>query len=326
MVETSSGTPVDEGRADDTAVATSPDGRVNGAPSGRGRQWVVLSLTLAVGLGIGLGAARLASGGSEADSRSSVQSLDVPGDTGDAGGGGAEEAPPPPEADAAPPATSATSPEAAVEGFLTAEALQDFAASYEYLAAVERDTTYPTAGAWEAAHAQLQPIAGYEIEGAEGAEVTTLTALNSRLDPVLGLVPARARGTWTTVEEDDGWRVAYSSSTLEPLYPSDEGVADAVSEWVTTDGACGDTAGASGALLGQRGLAAELCEAGGADATLGVPGVLSDGPDTTVLLNAYGPQVFTWARVVPVEGPVELRLVAAPVGDAWEVFAVLPPV
>lgn len=288
---------------------------------------MILALTLAVGLGIGLGIAWLAGGQRDGGSQPSVQALDVPGDAAAAADGGAPAAPAPapPEEGSAPPVASATSPEAAVEGFLTAEALQDFEASYEYLAQVDRETTYGTAAGWVAEHADLLPVTGFEIEAVEGGDVTTITALDSRLDPVLGLVPARARGTWTTVEEDDGWRVSYSSSTLEPLYPSDEGVEDAARTWAGAAQECtGGEVDGPGSLLGQPALADELCGAEG-ELVLGAAGVLTDGPDTTVLLNAYGPEVFTWARVVPVQGPVELRLVLAPVDDAWQVFGILPP-
>lgn len=287
---------------------------------------MILALTLAVGLGIGLGIAWLAGGQRDGGSQPSVQSLDVPGDTtaGEDGGEPAAPAPAPPEEGSVPPVASATSPEAAVQGFLTAEALQDFEASYEYLGQVDRETTYRTAAGWVAEHADLQPITGFEIESVDGSEVTTITALDSRLDPVLGLVPARARATWTAVEEDDGWRVAYSSSTLQPLYPSDEGVDEVARTWAEAAQECGAEEDGPGSLLGQPALADELCGAEG-ELVLGAAGVLTDGPDTTVLLNAYGPEVFTWARVVPVQGPVELRLVLAPVDDAWQVFGILPP-
>lgn len=315
-------------RTGEGVVQVSPDRRPGAPrPPRRGRQGVVLALTLLVGLALGLGAAYLLLGRGGPAAQPSVQSLDVPdGGADTAGGEGAGDLPPAPaapEVGAAPPVSSATSAQAAVEGFLTAEALQDFEASYEYLAAVDHDTTYPTAAGWVAAHGQLQPIAGFEVEGVTDGEVTTITALDSRLDPVLGLVPGRARGVWTAVEEDEGWRVAYSSSLIEPLYPSDEGVAAAVSSWISSED-CGATAPAAGPLLGQRGLAEDMCAAP-EEVTLGTPGVLSDGPETTALLDAYGPEVFTWARVVPVTGPVEARVVAAPVGDAWQVFAVLAP-
>lgn len=279
---------------------------------GRGRLPVVLAL--AAGLALGLGGAWLALG---------------------------RDRPVPPSAPltAAPAATgvepavpltagerldvgAATSPQLAVEGFLAAEAARDFPASYAFLSAADRET-HPTAAAWVAAHAQLPPVTGFAVEQVRGDEVVTMLGLRSTLDQVMGLVPARSRATWKTVQEEGGWRVVYGSATASAIYPSDEGVGDAARRWAEARVACATEVQHAGSLIGSPALATELCGAAG-DVTLGAPGVLPDGPETTALLSAYGPEVFTWARVVPVTAPVPLRAVLGPVADQWQVVGVLP--
>lgn len=215
-----------------------------------------------------------------------------------------------------------TSPQLAVQGFLAAEAAGDFPASYAFLSAADRET-HMTAAAWVAAHAQLPPVTGFAVEQVRADEVVTMLGLRSTLDQVVGLVPARSRATWKTVHEEGGWRVRYGSATASAIYPSDEGVGDAARRWAEARLACATEVQHAGSLIGSPALATELCGAAG-DLTLGTPGVLPDGPETTALLSAYGPEVFTWARVVPVTAPVPLRAVLGPVADQWQVVGVLP--
>ncbi len=42
-------------------------------------------------------------------------------------------------------------------------------------------------------------------------------------------------------------------------------------------------------------------------------------------LSTFGPEVQTWARLVPVQGPkTRFAVVVAPLGDAWRVLGVDP--
>lgn len=282
----------------------------------------MLALTLVIGLAVGLGAARLLARDSGPRSSLPQDAPDQPTAGSSRTAEPAGEAPAPPEG-TAPPISSATTPEAAVSGFLTAEALQDYEASYEYLTETDR-ATYPTAARWTADHGSLVPIASFTVEEATEERVTTLTGLRSMLDPVLGLVPARARSVWPVVEEGGGWRVRFLMATMQPLYPSDEGVAAAARTWLEARQDCRTEAQTSASLLGAAELAEQLCDAEG-EVAVDPPGVLTDGTDTTALLNAYGPEAFTWARAVEVRAPVPMRLVLAPVDDEWVVAAILLP-
>lgn len=280
---------------------------------------LVLGLVLVAGLVLGLGVARLLAGtGPGATSTPSVQRLDLPG----VATGAPAPAPPPPEEGDRVALEEATSPEAAVRGFLTAEALGDFTASHAFLGP-EDLAAYPTAAAWVAAHAELPPITGFTVEQVTADTVVTLTGLRSTLDQVVGLMPARSRDTWQTVEVDGSFRVDHRASTTLPLYPSDAEVSATVARWAEARQECRSEGAADAVLIGAPALAEQLCGASG-EVVVGEAGTLADGTATTPLLNAYGPEVFTWARVVDVREPVALQAVTAPIADRWQVIAVLP--
>lgn len=283
--------------------------------SGGRRQGIVIAVVLLVGVLAGLAGARLLSGGGGAPDAPSTTASDVPALT--------FEAPGPPPDDISTDPRAATTPEQAVTGFLALEATGDFVASYEYLSEKDRQT-WPSAAEWELAHADFPRVEGFEVEETSAEAVTTRLALDSRLDRVAGLFPRRARATWPATETDAGWRVVYSDADLQPAYPSDEAVPEAAAAFVDAAAACEDPPTYGGQLIGLPAYVDELCEAEG-DPELGAAGVLTDGPDTTSLLSAFGPEVYTWARTVEVRGPVALRLVLAPIDDEWQVIGLVRP-
>jgi hypothetical protein len=210
---------------------------------------------------------------------------------------------------------------AAVESFLTAEAAGRHESSYGLLSAPDRDRVGSRA-AWAAAHVNLPPVTGYAVEAlqtmdADTAAVVTRTALRTGLDEVVGLVPARAVGRWVAVREDGGWRVAYGRSRLEPQYPAEAQAGDAARAWVAARQACRRAAEWDGGLVGSDRAARRLCRTRGAVA-VGRPTPLpDDDPSATALTAAFGPDVYAWARRVPVTEPRALDLVVAPVGEQW---------
>lgn len=281
------------------------------------RQVVLIAVVLVVGVALGLLVARLVTGGGDGSATPppSTTASDAPPLS--------FEAPGPPSDDVSTDPAAATTPELAVEGFLALEAAGDFTASYGYLS--EKDVqTWPSAAEWELAHADFPRVTGFEIEDASSEDVTTRLALDSRLDQISGLVPARARGTWPTTPTDAGFRVVYSDVSLQPVYPSDESVPAAAAAYVDSAAACEEAPTYGGQLIGLPGYAQELCDADGAP-ELGATGVLTDSPDSVSLLNAFGPEVYTWARTVEVRGPVAFRLVMAPIDDQWQVIGLIRP-
>lgn len=294
----------------------SSDGSSRSSTRAVPRQALLLGGVLVVGLLVGLLVARLLAGSSDdaAPPASPAAASEAPQLT--------FEAPGPPGDDVDTDPQSASSPEAAVAGFLALEAAKDYTASYGYLS--EKDVaTWRSAAEWELAHADLPGIEGFEIEDTTATDVTTQLALDSRLDQVTGLVPARGRGTWATTETDEGVRVVYADSTFQPVYPADDAVPEAAAAFVDAAAACEDEPPTyDGQLIGLPAFADELCEAGG-DPQLGPAGVLTDGPDTSSLLNAFGPEVYTWARTVEVRAPVEFSVVLAPIDDRWQVIGLV---
>lgn len=222
-------------------------------------------------------------------------------------------------------ADEADAPEAAVAGFLTALSGGDAAASYGFLSAADR-AELPTVAIWERARADLPVVTGFAVEDTttttEGATVTTLTAYEPALDPVVGLVPGRARSVWEARQEDGRWRVALGLSTQEPLYPPAAGAAEVARRWTEGRVACADTGALEADLAGTPALAEPLCGASG-DLRLGPPAPPGDLDDTGALVAAYGPELTSWARLVPVESPERLTIALAPLGPDWRVIGVV---
>jgi hypothetical protein len=160
------------------------------------------------------------------------------------------------------------------------------------------------------------------VEAEEGSEVTARVTFEPGLDEVMGLVPERARVTWATGEEAGSWWVDLDESTFEPLHPSDETAPAAVAAWAEAHQACRPARTWDGNLRGSPALAERLC---GAEGTIEVgPALPLGAADAAPFLVAFGPGASSWARVVAVTGPVQLRAVVAPIGQEWLVIGVLP--
>jgi len=222
----------------------------------------------------------------------------------------------------------ADSPQAAVEAFLAAEEAGDFDTSFAYLADTGR-VEYVTAQAWRADHPDaLAPVTGFELDGevtgGNGlAQVPTVTSYRSTLDPVVGLVPARARTNWVAVEEDGGWAVDVLATSQEVLLPPEQDAIEAVQAWASEQQRCGTPEQYAGGLRGRTDLAVELCGASGEVEASGVETLQQI--DAQPLQNSFGAEVVSWARTVSVQGAVPLRAVVAPVDDRWLVVGLLAP-
>lgn len=219
------------------------------------------------------------------------------------------------------PAPAAPTPHAAVSTFLDHEVVQDFAGSFGYLAGPDR-TTQRTRSEWVANHEHLPPITGYTITGVDGTNARVDLTLRAGLDFVHGLTPANATATFATSSEDGGYRVAYASSVVTPVYMSDAGAPDTARQWVVARQACQHPPELAGGVLGATYLVDGLCRAPGA-VTVGGAGMLPDSPAVEPFLAAFGPDVTRWARLVPVSSPVGMSVVTAPVGESWLVIGVL---
>ena len=225
-------------------------------------------------------------------------------------------------------ANEATAVRAAADAFLAAEAARDFATSFELLSAADREAEGLVA-AWEQRHADLPPIEAADVTavGRRGADVVAVAdlELRSSLDEFAGLVPARAEGAFVLVEEDGAWKVRFEEATIIPRFPDDADAPVAAATWAGAQQRCEEAPSPyTGPQYGVPTLAVALCGVD-ADLTVGEASALPEGDDASPFVAAFGPEVFSWARVVPVGGPAPLRVVLAPVDDAWTVIGVLRP-
>lgn len=309
-------TPADPDAPTDLPAADPPRRGRAGSP-------LMLVAVLVIGLAAGVGLALLLAGGDDP----APEPVAAAPETRDGDAEALAELPPVDEEVVA--ADEATDPEQALRAFLAAEATGDWATSWTFLSESAL-VAYPSEALWINAHADFPTIVGYRIDEvaapADGrASVETLTGFEAIVDPVLGLVPARGRSTWNLVEEDGLWRVEATTTANRPLYPGGEGAGAAAQEWVDTRVACGDTAALEADLVGTPALADALCaDAQDGAVTTGAARSLSDADGATALLSEFGPDVFAWARVVPVEATTPLQVVLGPVGEVWQVVGVLP--
>lgn len=223
---------------------------------------------------------------------------------------------------------AAASASAAVQRFLRANAKQDFAASYALLDEASQKAHQSVAG-WTAAQADRPPVTGVAITGERpaggGVEVSATVAHPAAVDPFAGLTPGRTAEVWRAHREGGRWRLAADPVSVRTLLPGD-GAPAAVQSWVDRLARCDQEAAAAmqatAELYGPADLAGAPCQEHGAwkaSATRGFDAATDPQP----YLSAFGPEVQTWARIVPVQGPrTRFAVVVAPLGDAWRVLGV----
>jgi hypothetical protein len=279
------------------------------------------ALGLAVGVGATLAVGGLRGGG---DPVASVQRLDLPATP-------ATTAPASTGADQASPVVAGTA-RAAVQRFLKATARQDFTAAYRLLDAAGRKR-YPSAARWTRAQADRTAITGVRVGAAKPAgrrtvDVTVRLTHPAAIDPFAGLVPARTVEVWRARSEGGGWRVAADPVSVRAELPSDRRAPDAVTAWVQRlvgcdrQGAAGLQAGAD--LYGPADLAEAPCRQRGRW-TVGGPLRFDEAAEPQGYVAAFGPDVSSWARLVPVQGPdTRFHVVVGPLGDAWRVLGTDP--
>lgn len=215
------------------------------------------------------------------------------------------------------PAASAPTARAAVEAFLAAEVADDFDRSFSHLATSEQDA-YAGPADWREAHGHMPDITGFRVVADD--PVTTALTLRSVLDPVLGLVPARATVVWRVTGGDDGWGVMYAESDFQALYPPEAGAADAAAAWARDRRACQP---AEPVLVGALSLADDLCGATG-EIRVALPAHVTDDASAAALVDAFGPEALDWARVVRLRSPTPMDVLLAPVADTWTVIGATP--
>jgi hypothetical protein len=279
------------------------------------------ALGLAVGIGATLAVNGLRGGG---DPVASVQRLDLramPAATRPAGEGAAEAKP-----------VVADTARAAVQRFLKATAREDFTGAYRLLDEASRKR-YPSAARWTRAQADRTVVTGVRVGAARPAgrhttDVTVELTHPAAIDPFAGLVPARTVEVWRARSEDGGWRVAADPVSVRADLPSDQRAPDATTAWVQRligcdrQGAAALQAGAE--LYGPADLAEAPCKQRGRW-TVAAPQRFDEAAEPEAYVAAFGPEVGSWARLVPVQGPkTRFHVVVGPLGDAWRVLGTDP--
>jgi hypothetical protein len=191
------------------------------------------------------------------------------------------------------------------------------------LASDDRASQRSRAG-WTAAHAQLPVVRDFSIGSVRAAtgraDVDVRLTFRPELDAVVGLVPQTADATFVALPEDGGWRVAFADSTITPEYTSPDTAPAAARTWVADRLAC--RARPATGLLSTGRLTDQLCSARG-PVRVGTPEALEPSMSSDRFLAAYGPDVFSWARVVPVTSPARVGAVLAPLGPRWRVIGLV---
>jgi hypothetical protein len=227
-------------------------------------------------------------------------------------------------ADPSPPRTAKPSAEAAVVALLEAERAGNHRASFALLSRSGL-ATYPNADAWATHRRGVAPVTAFRTESVAGPTVTILVEHTPAIDPFIGLQFARERQIWQTRQASDGWLVD-PNPEVKPLVPEDTGAREAAAKWATARQSCDEqAASAVQAVVTPFGISAgafALCKSTG-DLSFEPPTIVVPGPQTTQMVEQFGPGVLQYLRSVVVSGgPQPFTISLVPIGDAWRVIGV----
>jgi hypothetical protein len=281
----------------------------------------------ALGIALGVGATLAVDGvggAGRADRAASVQRLDLP--------AGAAPSAAAPADDGAMAPVEAGSARAAVRRFLGAGAAGDHAVAYGLLDRAGR-RRYPSLARFTRAQADRAAVTAVRVgrqrrAGAGAVDVTVTLAHPAAIDPFAGLVPGRTVEVWRASRQGGRWRVAADPRSVRADLPGDERAPEAVSAWVQRLLGC-DRQGAAGLqagpeLYGPADLAEAPCAERGRWA-VAAPEGFDAAVEPEAYVAAFGPEVGSWARLVPVQGPrTRFSVVVGPLGDAWRVLGTDP--
>jgi hypothetical protein len=280
-----------------------------------------------VGIAVGVGATLALHGLGDTDRAASVRRLDLPAAAAPAAPAGT-----PAGRAAAVAPVRAGSARAAVGRYLRAGVAGDLEVAYGLLDRAGQ-RRYPSLARFTRAQADRAAVTAVRV-GAERrvgdgrAEVTVTLAHPPAIDPFAGLVPTRTVEVWRASRQDGRWRVAADPVSVRAQLPGDDRAPEAVTAWVQRLLAC-DRQGAAGLqagaeLYGPADLAELPCRERGRW-TVAAPEGFDAAVEPEAYVAAFGPEVGSWARLVPVQGPgTRFSVVVGPLGDAWRVLGTDP--
>lgn len=222
------------------------------------------------------------------------------------------------------PRSPQASAEAAVVALLDAEKAGNHRASFTFLT-TSSQASYPSPDVWATHRVGTAPITTFRVESSSAGDVRVLVEHKPAIDPFVGLQFAREHQTWHARKEAGGWLVD-PDPDVEPVVPTDDGVAKVVSMWATAGQGCDETAQrtwqAVATLFGLSVGAAALCRATGA-VTVSSPVSVEAGPQTAEMIAQYGPGIVRYLRAVEVRGvPRPFTAFVVPIGTEWRVIGV----
>ncbi len=230
------------------------------------------------------------------------------------------------------PFTEPLSARGAVEAFLSADRDGDADTGYRLLAAADQ-ADVGSRQAWAASRSDRARTSSAQVlsetpgaDGVNGVDVVVAVTRQPSLDPFNGFVSAKATQTWRAVREHGGWRVHATPVAEQPVLPPLSAASTPAMAWVKALESC-DLNGAARLqaglqLYGSFDLVGAPCQEHGVW-TAGAPVGVDSAADVQPLLESYGPDVPSWARLVPVQGPhTRFFVELAPVGDDWRVIGV----
>ena len=218
---------------------------------------------------------------------------------------------------------AAASARDAARAFLDRAVAGDFPGAWGYLASSDRARLAGpgalaeqfAAGGWTA----------FRVTGTDNQDVTVNVDQTSHISEIDGLVAPTATVRLPTVVENGSHFVRWTRRTVEQHFPersstTDAQVREAVNQWAAGRQQCtAPTNEYTNGLLGVIGLADALCRKDGAE----VAGDVADldalnEPES--IIAGFGGSALSWARVVPLSGPVPMQVVAAPVAGGWTII------
>ena len=170
----------------------------------------------------------------------------------------------------------------------------------------------------------------FRVENESPTLVTVSVSQTARVSEIDGVIAPRATVVVPVATEDGSFRISWSKRVLSPLHPernvkNDSAVSEAALQWAMTRRSCKPSPieFASG-LIGVTGLADALCNSSSMPTVAAVADLESlDEPQAVI--DGFGSDAVTWARVVELGGPVRMNVVLAPLGDSWVVVAIARP-
>jgi hypothetical protein len=220
---------------------------------------------------------------------------------------------------------SASSLASSANVFVNAIVSDDTNAAFGLLTKADRDF-FGSVAQFGATLARSAPWLHADVTTTETSIVATVQR-TPQLDDALGLIAATAKITMLARNESGAWRVDWRHRTIsEESTLNDVQAKDDVARWAYGHQACKPDVRLEHptGIAGVSGFAAALCRT---KAPISVDDVtsLESLDDPGPFVDAFGPEVMHWGRVVTLRAPIDMRVVVAPVGDRWIVVGLSRP-